>query len=76
MIQLIFLHANQLLLEKLKWIFIIFQGLFGLHINFSKTKLIPVNLTFDQGSFYCSIFNSKLGNLSFKFESLSSLEKT
>jgi hypothetical protein len=49
---IIFLHADKLMLEKLKWIFITFLGL---HINFSKTEFILVNFIFDQASFYCSI---------------------
>jgi hypothetical protein len=42
---LIFLQANAKMVENLKWLFIVFEGIFGVKVNFAKSKLIPLNIT-------------------------------
>jgi hypothetical protein len=58
------------MVEKIKWIFYVFQGIFGLQINFSKTELIPLNISSADANFYCNILQSYQ-----IFESLVTLKK-
>jgi hypothetical protein len=55
------------MVEKIKWIFYAFQGISGLQINFSKTKLIPLNISSADANFYCNILQCKLGKLPIKY---------
>jgi Reverse transcriptase (RNA-dependent DNA polymerase) len=64
---IIFIQANRVMVEKIKWIFYAFQEISGLQINFSKTELIPLNLSFDDANFYCNILQCKLDKLPIKY---------
>jgi hypothetical protein len=42
---LIFLKANAKMVENLKWLFIAFESISGLKVNFAKFKHIPLNIS-------------------------------
>jgi hypothetical protein len=48
---LLFVKADVRMMENLKWLFITFEGISGLKVNFTKSELILLNLTSTQ-SFY------------------------
>jgi hypothetical protein len=54
------------MVEKAKWIFYTFQGISNLQIIFSKTELIPLNLSLEDALFFYNIFLCKFGKLPIK----------
>jgi hypothetical protein len=61
---LLFLDASELVIHALRWILIGFENLSGVKINFSKCKMIPLNLSEEEGSQLASIFGYKIALVS------------
>lgn len=68
---LLFLKADPLMVESIKWTLRAFEGILGLKINFSKSELVPINLQDSQMKYYAQILNCKVGSLPIKYLGLS-----
>jgi hypothetical protein len=55
------------MVENLKWIFIVFEGISRLKVNFGKPKLIPVNISAVHAQYFSNILGRKLGSLPIKY---------
>ena len=60
---LLFLEVNSLIVERLKFLLLGFENLFGLKINFEKSELIPLNLSTQEASLLASQLNCKISTL-------------
>jgi hypothetical protein len=67
MIPLFFLKLIGLWLRKLNGYFILFKVFLGYKLFFSKTKLIPLNISSADVNFYCNILQCKLDKLHIKY---------
>jgi Reverse transcriptase (RNA-dependent DNA polymerase) len=68
---LIFLQTNAKMVENLKWLFIAFEGISGLKVNFAKSKFISLNITTVQAHHFSNILGCKLEKLSLKYFGIS-----
>lgn len=64
---LLFLKADPILIERVKWALRVFEGISGLKINFSKSELIPLNLDHSQADYFANILDCMVGKLSMKY---------
>jgi hypothetical protein len=53
---ILFLNASESVIHALRWILVGFKNLSGMKIKFLKYKIIPLNLTEEEGSHLASIF--------------------
>lgn len=60
---LLFLEADKDYIEALKWIFIAFENLSGLKINYDKCDLIPLNISEEKGQDVANFLGCKLSSL-------------
>jgi hypothetical protein len=72
-----FLQDNARMVENLKWLFIAFEGIFGLKVNFVKSELVQLNLSHSKTCHYSQILDYKVGKLLLKYLGVFlTLEKT
>jgi hypothetical protein len=64
---LLFIKADPLMVERVKWALRVFESISGLKINFNKSELIPLNLEDNTGTFYANLLNYPLGKLPIKY---------
>jgi hypothetical protein len=55
------------MLERIKWALKGFEGISGLKINFSKSELIPLNLSESETITFASILQCKIDTLPLKY---------
>jgi hypothetical protein len=60
---LIFLQADYKMIEDLKYLLLGFEELSGLKINYSKSSLVPLNVTNQDGIDYANFLGCELSNL-------------
>jgi hypothetical protein len=60
---LIFLKAKAKMVENLKWFFIAFEEISGLKVNFAKSELIPLYISYVQVFHFSQILRCKLDKL-------------
>jgi Reverse transcriptase (RNA-dependent DNA polymerase) len=68
---ILFLKADYMMVERLKWTLRAFEGLSGLKINFTKSKLIPLNIDASLAHNFTTQLNYKLGSPPMKYLGLS-----
>lgn len=54
-------------MEKLKWAFRNFEGVYGLKINYVKSELIPLNISDTETNLLANILQCKLDSLPMKY---------
>jgi hypothetical protein len=67
----LFLKADYLMIERVKWALRAFEGLSGLKINFTKSKLVALNISSELASNFALQLNYKLSSLHMKYLALS-----
>jgi hypothetical protein len=55
------------MVDNLKWLFIAFEGISGLKVNFVKSELISLNLASTQSSQFAQILGYRIDKLSLKY---------
>jgi hypothetical protein len=64
---LLFLKHSFVDSAYLKWVMIYFEQISWMKINYSKSDMIPMNLTEDETNHYSRIFCCKVGSFPFKY---------
>jgi Reverse transcriptase (RNA-dependent DNA polymerase) len=64
---LLFLKADYLMIERVKWALRAFEGLLGLKINFNKSELIGLNVDLATTNNFALQLHCKLGSLPLKY---------
>jgi hypothetical protein len=64
---LLFLKADYLMIDRVKWALQAFEGLSGLKIIFNKSELIALNISSTLASNFALQLNCKLGSLPMKY---------
>jgi hypothetical protein len=55
------------MVDNFKWLFIAFEEISGLKVNFVKSELISLNLASTQSSQFAQILGYRIGKLSLKY---------
>lgn len=64
---LLFVKACSVIIKNLPWLFIVFEGVYGLKVNFAKIKLNPLNIYSAQTEHFFQILKFKIGKLPIKY---------
>jgi hypothetical protein len=64
---LLFLRHSYVDVAYLKWVMIYFEQILGMKINYSKSDIVPVNLSEEETLKYSRIFCCKVGSFPFKY---------
>jgi hypothetical protein len=64
---LLFLKADYLMIDRVKWALRVFEGLSGLKINFTKSELVALNIFSELASNFVIQLNCKLSSLPMKY---------
>jgi Reverse transcriptase (RNA-dependent DNA polymerase) len=68
---ILFLKADYMMVERLKWALQVFEGISSLKINFMKSELIPLNIDTSMAHNFATQLNYRLGSLPMKYLGLS-----
>jgi hypothetical protein len=64
---LLFLNHDPRSAHHLKWLMIFFEKISGMHINYHKSDLTPINLSEEEIQDYAKTFCCKIGNFPFTY---------
>jgi hypothetical protein len=62
-----FLQTNYKCIENVIWVLYAFEALSGIRINFSKTKLIPVNIIMEEATILTALVGCKISSFPLKY---------